>query len=801
MIVKDIKRFLQLKNIGYLIIKHKNIISVILAIISLTFGTIGFIRNSNGLWLSVLNSIKLFGLDFPTKPENLNWYIDVAIILVIITLTFTIALIFIKDGMERFQRYISFRNDHIAVFGLGEASVSFLRSYSKGHREERIVIIESDPNNKKLDEYRNLGYGVLVGDSLSESILQRLNFDKMKYALIAMGSDGLNIELAKSIIKKYKAKEIKTSIKLIVHILNPDLDTLFIQNLEDIKPDKHNINLKLSNKKEETDEEENSKFKIDIKTFSFFNEAAEALFEEHYIDGDSSKYMLSGETFKSILIGNGELIKSVIYQIALLSHMPEENIHEVYIVDKCATDSLMQIKKRLHYSKAKFPKLNIIAIDIDKDSNEYFTNSIWSKENIVNIIIAYDNEADNLNLAIELFNRTFKSKAVENNGRIPKIIFAIYNQLFLSMIINSNKEAFKHFYTFGNSEKVLSYTSLIEEEKDMLAQLIHSGYNGAYKHDKLNSSNMQILAKWYDTTEYADRLSNIAQAKHIDMKLKAMGFRKRYVFEKTNDSLTVSFIGKKSKLEDEVMSKELFKRYVPANNSNSSENISMENQIRYYNLNKKATKNVVKKEEQQLIIKKILLSINRDLLTKKFEKDRIPSNIIDDNQLKKYTEKMTLHSNIKKEYSDKLETEIDKLEKEFEKTKQTPEDKLKHSNAKKDACDKSEEDCLNELKGKGLDNIDAEYFPQDFDTLFEKMIRVEHNRWMAYHYLNGWEYSQIKNKAKKEHNCLIPLEDFNNDAMKKAVIYDMYSFLYLPNYLAEAGYEMIPITTKKKKIN
>ncbi len=369
MIVKDIKRFLQLKNIGYLIIKHKNIISVILAIISLTFGTIGFIRNSNGLWLSVLNSIKLFGLDFPTKPENLNWYIDVAIILVIITLTFTIALIFIKDGMERFQRYISFRNDHIAVFGLGEASVSFLRSYSKGHREERIVIIESDPNNKKLDEYRNLGYGVLVGDSLSESILQRLNFDKMKYALIAMGSDGLNIELAKSIIKKYKAKEIKTSIKLIVHILNPDLDTLFIQNLEDIKPDKHNINLKLSNKKEETDEEENSKFKIDIKTFSFFNEAAEALFEEHYIDGDSSKYMLSGETFKSILIGNGELIKSVIYQIALLSHMPEENIHEVYIVDKCATDSLMQIKKRLHYSKAKFPKLNIIAIDIDKDSN------------------------------------------------------------------------------------------------------------------------------------------------------------------------------------------------------------------------------------------------------------------------------------------------------------------------------------------------------------------------------------------------------------------------------------------------
>jgi len=801
MIVKDIKRFLQLKNIGYLIIKHKNIISVILAIISLTLGTIGFIRNSNGFWLSVINSLKLFGLDFPTKSENLNWCIDTAIILVIITLTFTIALIFIKDGMERFQIYISFRNDHIAVFGLGEASVSFLRSYSKGHRKERIVIIESNPNNKKLDEYRNLGYAVLVGDSLSESILQRLNFDKMKYALIAMGSDGLNIELAKSIIKKYKVKEVKTSIKLIVHILNPDLETLFIQNLEDINPDRHKSYLKLKSKKEETNEEEKSKFKIDIKTFSFFNEAAETLFEEHAIDGDSSKYMLSGETFKSILIGNGELIKSVIYQIALLSHLPEENTHKVYIVDKCATDSMMQIYKRLHYSKSKFPKLNIEAIDIDKDSNEYFTNSIWSEKNIVNVIIAYEDEADNLNLAIELFNRTFKSKAIENNGKIPKIIFAIYNQLFLSEIINSNKEAFKHFYTFGNSEKVLSYTSLIEEEKDMLAQLIHSGYDGAYKPDKLNSSNMHILAKWYDTTEYADRLSNIAQAKHIDMKLKAMGFKKRYVFEKTNDSLSVSFIGKKTKLEDELMSEELFRSYVPANNYNSSENTSMEKKIRYYSLRKKATKNVVKKEEQKMIIKKILLSINRDLLTKKFEKDRISSNVIDDTHLIKYTEKLTSYSNIRKGYSDKLEKEIDKLEKEFKKAQQSPEEKLKLQKAKEDAYDKSEQDCLSELQEKSLDNIKAEYFPQDFDTLFEKMIRVEHNRWMAYHYLNGWEYSQIKNKAKKEHNCLIPLENFNNDAMKKAVIYDMYSFLYLPNYLAEAGYEMIPITINKKKIN
>lgn len=770
MIIKSRKRIQKQKNIGHLIIKHKNKISVLLAVLTIIFGTTGFLKNDNDIWLSIINSIKLFGLDFPSNPENLNWYIYTSIVLVIITLTFTIALIFIKDGMERFQRYISFRNNHIAVFGLGEASVSFLKSYSKEDRKERIVIIESDPDNKKLDEYRNLGYGVLVGDSLSDSTLQLLNFKKMKYALIAMGNDGLNIELAKRIIKKYKAKGITTEIKLIVHILNPDLDTLFVQNLEDKEADK------------KKDEGEKSKFKIDIKTFSFFNEAAESLFEEHYIDGNSSKYVQSGKTFKTIVIGNGQLIKSVIHQIALLSHLPEENTHKVYVVDSDATNLLIEIKKYLHYSEAKFPTFKIEAVDIDKGCNEYFTHNIWNKKNLVNIIIAYDNEANNLNLAIELFNRTFKSKKTE----IPKIIFAVYDQVLLSEIINNNKEAFKDFYTFGNSEKVLSYTSLIEEEKDMLAQLIHSGYIGPDNSDGnsekvlnykslsveektildthsgyIGSDNSELLhqemthktgvleklfrnlfcetievdsikAKWYNTAEYGDRLSSIAQAKHIDMKLKSMGFKRRYVFENTKDSLAVSFIGKTLNLEHKLESVGLTKRD---------------------GLIYKAKRNRVDEERQRRMIKNILLSINRELLLTRFKDDRGS----------KYIGRMILRSIIREEYDEK-----------------------------------SEKECLEKLKNEGVEDIEITSFPVDFDTLFEKMIRMEHNRWIAFHYLNGWEYREVKNKTKKEHDCLIPFKDYKHKLKLKSVIFDIYSFLFLPVYLAEAGYEIVSIENCEK---
>ena len=46
------------------------------------------------------------------------------------------------------------------------------------------------------------------------------------------------------------------------------------------------------------------------------------------------------------------------------------------------------------------------------------------------------------------------------------------------------------------------------------------------------------------------------------------------------------------------------------------------------------------------------------------------------------------------------------------------------------------------------------------------MIRMEHNRWSSYQYINGWEYSSLRDDKKKLHNCLLPLEDFEDNEIK-----------------------------------
>ncbi len=97
----------------------------------------------------------------------------------------------------------------------------------------------------------------------------------------------------------------------------------------------------------------------------------------------------------------------------------------------------------------------------------------------------------------------------------------------------------------------------------------------------------------------------------------------------------------------------------------------------------------------------------------------------------------------------------------------------------------------NMLVGDKAWDIDGfDYFPSSYSTLIEKLLRAEHNRWNAHHWLKGWEHNSSKNKKLKWHDCLVALDELP-DTKRPTVIYDIYSVLYMPNLLAKAGYELV----------
>ncbi|WP_418640630.1 NAD-binding protein [Sulfurimonas sp. ST-27] len=637
-----IKKFIHSKNKIHFLVQHKGELSTFFAVLTVALGVYGYYGVFEGekysfytkVFCSFSKAVQLFGLSFPEAQQQ-NIYTILASFTAIVTIMLTAMLFFFKKQVDRqIFKKIS-KNEHIGVFGLGDITKAFLDD----DIDMGVVIVEKDETS--VDDYRARGFGVKVGDAFNEQLLQKdLKFDNMKYALIAFGDDKTNIEFAKKVIDIYKNK---TPIKLIIHINDKDLTRLFHKSLM-IKNDQN--------------------LKINVKTFSYYEECARDLFDKHYIDGDSMKYVNSSETFETVLLGDNELIKRVVYKIISLSHLPNQNKHIIYIVNKKASTLLEHIKNYINYDEdngtAKFPTIELKAIDIDYDKQDFYLNNIWKRANIENIICCYDDESINIKLGIMLHDKIYLSDTV-NDKKVPKIIIGVFSELMLSRFINDDKEDFKNIFTFGNKRDIITVKHLYNETVDEIAKLIHSGYGDEYQPDVLKNNREEIEKKWFETTRFSDKISNIAQARHINIKLKSLGLKML-----------------------------------------------------------KCTLNCTAEE---------LRDRNRSLLNKALEGKRD----FDDETFTKYS--------------------------------------------------------LELKKVWNKEDYKVYYWPADFDSnLFNKLVRAEHNRWNAHHYLEGWKYSKEKNKKAKEHDCLLPLEKFDKDNIKITVIYDAYSILYLPNYLANTGY-------------
>lgn len=489
-------------NRMYTIILNKGIISSFLVLLAILFGTIGEVCRGNNFINAFFTALQLFALSLPDKePKAINFLTGIAFLFALATISLIAVVITLKDFFEKRITKNIMNNHYSVIFGLGEINRGFLNNI-QNNKEQRAstLIIEKDPSNKFIEEYRQKGFGVLIGNSYDI----KYDYQNMQYAIIAFGEDRYNIDFARKIIQDYN--DDKNDLKLIVHIENKDLEILFHTKFID------------TNEK-----------KINIKTFSFYEEVAKDLFNKHNIDGNTTKYMESNKEFKSIVIADGFLLEKIIYQIALISHLPNENIHTVIIVDKKADQLLIKVKKALYYKEQNFPTLKLEAINLDKNNLEFYESDIWqvntTDSNLVNIIIGYDDEKRNLDMVVELYNRIYLKQAIDKLN-MPKILFGIFNELLLSSLIDENKDEFNNFYTFGNICHTLNYAELIDEESNKIAQLINHGYGDEYDSSKLGQDDEKVKKKWFENSKFSDKLSNLAQAKHLDIKLKSMGLRK-----------------------------------------------------------------------------------------------------------------------------------------------------------------------------------------------------------------------------------------------------------------------------------
>ncbi len=68
----------------------------------------------------------------------------------------------------------------------------------------------------------------------------------------------------------------------------------------------------------------------------------------------------------------------------------------------------------------------------------------------------------------------------------------------------------------------------------------------------------------------------------------------------------------------------------------------------------------------------------------------------------------------------------------------------------------------------------------------ELLAKIEHQRWNAFHYLNGWKYAPARDDNKKLHNCLTAWESLTEKDKQK----DRDTIINIPHILEEGGYQI-----------
>ncbi len=227
------------------------------------------------------------------------------------------------------------------------------------------------------------------------------------------------------------------------------------------------------------------------------------MIEKHSILGLQPQIIKSDKSYDIVLIGSSSSAIEIFYKLAILSNLPNENRLNLYLVDQKAKKFYKKLKK-LFSGIEKIPHISIKTIKLNSKNPQFYTNKIWKKKNLTNIIIATQNKKKNLKIKMELKNYISAKKT--------KILLA------------------------NPSSQTIS-------KPNPIAILINYLYKEIkYNPDLLFTQEDKNIAKeiYLNEISSSDRESSKMQSIHIETKLLALGLKKQKSTKTTKELLKIN---------------------------------------------------------------------------------------------------------------------------------------------------------------------------------------------------------------------------------------------------------------------
>jgi len=464
---------------------------------------------------SLYDAVALFVLDVRIEaPEKVDsWWENGIYLLAIISGAYTVLSVialFIKDKQKEFlKNRILEEGDYILVIGLGESNRVYIDSVlenNNGTKQKDIVIIEKNKDNPYILQYEEKAY-IMIGDASESSILEKLALNVKNPIVISTDNDMTNLEIATQLLDK------NPNVKLFIHIVDRNLRHFHKEN--GILSGKH------------------------IKVYSYQEEAARELFEKYDIDGEAMDVIQSSDPYAIAVVGNTSLSYEVIAQACIMGQLPHANQLTIYCINtECES---FKESVELHFPEIEqVPNVNIEYIKLDVDTKAFYVDNLWQTK-MTNIILCFDNDQKNLDVASNLTNLTFLEEVVDGAMQ-TNILIAMFNGYSLSDKIKSNSDMFKHLHVFGGIREINDEKYIIAGERDKQAistNFIYANiaptlidfetykyeYNTYGKTGYGGTGFLEIIEDEWTKLSYFAKESNRAVSDQMKMKLKYLGLQ------------------------------------------------------------------------------------------------------------------------------------------------------------------------------------------------------------------------------------------------------------------------------------
>jgi hypothetical protein len=471
------------------------------ALVTLVLGILGFSRyfialGEDRLFPDILyRTIQLFVLESGSVSGPVPWELDLARFLAPLVAASAavkgLALVF-REQLQLLR--IRFFAEHTVICGLGGKGTRLVRQFRQ--RNDRVVAIEKDAENGFIEQGRDLGAIVLIGDAADPEVLRRARCHRAARLISVCGSDGVNAEvavLARRLVPPNRAKALTCRI----HIVDPRLCNLL--------------------KEKEMEAEPADAFRLDF--FNIFDVGARSWLNEYPPFGQEGNDVSPRPHL--LLIGLGALGESLLLQAArkwdASSHAPGERLG-LTIVDGSA-------ELRVGYLCSRYPSLEkscdlaVLQMDIGSPPFERAAFLIGKdgRGDVTRIFVCLDNDSLGLSAALSLRRHLRRS-------RVP-IVIRMSHEEGLSDLLHKDSacdEDQAALYSFDLLDRVCLADLAVGGSKEILARAVHEDYILERQKAGETPETNPALVSWENLPETLKE-SNRSQADHIGTKLRAVG--------------------------------------------------------------------------------------------------------------------------------------------------------------------------------------------------------------------------------------------------------------------------------------